>query len=193
MSTPQKPPDSAGAQPRTEDRFRSAYGATYPDLLRFVTRRVHPSHAEDVVADVFLVAWRRVADLPDTLDSQRAWLFGIARRTLLNQYRTDRRQEALSVRIAEHQPTTAGVDPDVIAARIDLARVWGHLSPADQEAIALTAWDGLDGPAAAAVLGITPVAYRLRLSRARRTLRRLLDLPHNSAARSAALPEGNPS
>ncbi|HHU08969.1 MAG TPA: RNA polymerase subunit sigma-70, partial [Intrasporangiaceae bacterium] len=48
-----------------EDRFRAAYTATYPDLLRFVTRRVHPSHAEDVVADVFLVAWRRVADLPD--------------------------------------------------------------------------------------------------------------------------------
>lgn len=176
-----------------EDRFRAAYTATYPDLLRFVTRRVHPSHAEDVVADVFLVAWRRVADLPDELDHQRAWIYGIARRTLLNQYRADRRQQALAVRIAEHQPPSDGVDPDLVAARLDLARVWSRLPASDQEAIALTAWDGLDGPAAAQVLGITPVAYRLRLSRARRTLRRLLDLPHNAAARTVGLPEGNPS
>lgn len=191
MSTPTAPP---GAPPHSaQDRFRAAYHATYPDLLRFVTRRVHPSHAEDVVADAFLVAWRRVDDLPDELDHQRAWIFGIARRTLLNQYRTDRRQDALAVRVAEHQPPSEGVDPDLVAARLDLARVWSRLTPVDQEAIALTAWDGLDGPAAAAVLGITPVAYRLRLSRARRTLRRLLDLPHNTAARSAALPEGNPS
>jgi len=193
VSTPSESPAAAGAPPSERDRFRSVYAATYPDLLRFVTRRVHPSHAEDVVADVFLVAWRRVADLPAELDNQRAWLFGIARRTLLNQYRSDRRHEALAVRIAEHQPSSAGVDPELIAARLDLARVWPSLSTADQEAIALTAWDGLDGPAAAAVLGITPVAYRLRLSRARRSLRRLLDLPHTSAAHGAALPEGNPS
>lgn len=94
------------------------------------------------------------------------------------------------MRVAEHQPTSTGIDPDLVAARLDLARVWGRLSPGDQEVIALTAWDGLDGPAAAKFLGITAVAYRLRLSRARRTLRRLLDLPHNAAARSAALPEG---
>ena len=191
MSTPTSPPGDTRSA--AEVRFRAAYAAAYPDLLRFVSRRVHPSHAEDIVADVFLVAWRRVAELPEESDSQRAWLFGIARRSLLNQYRTDRRQGALAVRIAEHPPAHAGIDPDVIAARLDLARVWGRLCPGDQEVIALTAWDGLDGPAAARVLGISAVAYRLRLSRARRTLRRLLDLPHNAAARTAALPEGTPS
>lgn len=189
MSTPSAPPGAP--PPSAEDRFRAAYNATYADLLRFVSRRVHPSHAEDVVADAFLVAWRRIDDLPDELDNQRAWIYGIARRTLLNQYRTDRRHDALAVRLAEHQPPSDGVNPDLVAARLDLARVWAKLPPTDQEAIALSAWDGLDGPAAAAVLGISPVAYRLRLSRARRTLRRLLDLPHNAAARSAALPEGN--
>lgn len=189
MSTPQSPPGA----PLTSaaDRFRAAYGATYPDLLRFVSRRVHPSHAEDVVADVFLVAWRRVDDLPDELDNQRAWIYGIARRTLLTQYRSDRRHEALAVRVAEQRPASDEAAPDLVAARLDLARVWGRLTATDQEAIAVTAWDGLDGPAAARVLGITPVAYRLRLSRARRTLRRLLELPHNSVARVAALPEGN--
>lgn len=195
MSTQQAPP---GAPAKAlEDRFRSAYTATYSDLLRFVSRRVHPSHAEDVVADAFLVAWRRIADLPQELDHQRAWIFGIARHIMLNQYRTDRRRDALAVRIAQHQPPSAGVDPEVVALRLDLARVWSRLPATDQEAIALTVWDGLDGPAAARVLGISAVAYRLRLSRARRTLRRLLDLPHNAAAREAEastrLTEGTPS
>lgn len=187
MSTPTESPSS------TEDRFRAAYGATYADLLRFVSRRIHPSHAEDVVADVFLVAWRRIGDIPAELDEQRAWLFGVARHTLLGHYRSRRRQDALAVRLAEHPSEPAGVDPDLLATRMDLARAWPSLPPEQQEAIALTVWDGLDGPSAARVLGITAVAYRLRLSRARRTLRRLLDLPSPRAVRSAALPEGTPS
>lgn len=40
---------------------------------RFVRRRVHPTHAEDVVGDVMLFAWRR---LDGTLSATRAWLFG---------------------------------------------------------------------------------------------------------------------
>lgn len=187
MSTPTESPTDG------EDRFRAAYAATYPDLLRFVSRRIHPSHAEDVTADAFLVAWRRVADLPATLDDQRAWLFGIARHTLLGHHRSDRRRDTLTVRVAEHLPPAAGLDPELLAARLDLARVWPSLPAEQQEVIALTAWDGLDGPGAARVLGITAVAYRLRLSRARRTLRRLLDHPAPSAARSSALPEGTPS
>lgn len=187
MSTPTEPPD------RSEERFRAAYAAAYADLLRFVSRRIHPSHAEDVVADVFLVAWRRVADLPGGLDDQRAWLFGIARHMLLGHHRSDRRRSALAVRIAEQPPPPGALDPELLATRVDLARVWPSLPADHQEAIALTAWDGLDGPAAAKVLGITAVAYRLRLSRARRTLRRLLDLPAPSPARSAPLPEGTPS
>jgi len=158
------------------ERFRSLYAATYAELLRFVTRRVPPAQAEDVVADVFLVVWRRVADLPAEVDDQRAWLFGIARHVLLNETRTRHRQDALAVRVADHLPEDHGVDPDLIARRLDLARAWPRLRAADQETIALTAWDGLTGSEAAAVLDISPVAYRLRLSRARAALRRHLDL-----------------
>ena len=54
----------AGSRPDREAAFRAVYEATYADLVRFVQRRVHPTHAEDIVADVFLVAWRRFDDLP---------------------------------------------------------------------------------------------------------------------------------
>jgi RNA polymerase sigma-70 factor (ECF subfamily) len=147
------------------DRFRSAHQATYADLLRFVTRRTSASDAEDVVAEAFLVAWRRVEDLPMALGDQRAWLFGIARNCLLNDGRSHRRHDALAVRIAEHPPVSdQELDEDFLARRLDIA-----------------AWDGLTGPEAAAVLGISPVAFRLRLSRARKALRLHLDLVSTTA------------
>jgi Sigma-70 region 2 len=62
-----------------EERFRSLYADAYEDVLRFVQRRVHAAHAEDVVAEAFLVAWRRFEDAPRLPGDRRAWLFGIAR------------------------------------------------------------------------------------------------------------------
>lgn len=155
--------------------FTELYDAAYADLLRFAQRRVDPAHAEDVVAEAFLVAWRRLPDLPTRPDDARAWLFGIARGVLLNAHRTTRRQRALAVRLADPPSLVTAPADDLVSQQIDLARAWRRLSPAHQEALALTVLDGLTAPLAAAVLGITPVAFRLRLSRARRALRRHLD------------------
>ena len=75
---------TASSQREREQRFRDVYDAAYVDLLRFVRRRVHPTHAEDVVGDVMLVAWRRLDDVPADPSAARAWLFGVARKTLQN-------------------------------------------------------------------------------------------------------------
>lgn len=157
-----------------EQRFRALYDAVYVDLLRFVRRRVHPTHAEDVVGDVMLVAWRRLDDVPDDLSAARAWLFGVAHKSLQNARRREGRQDAVAVRLAETAPSSAdaGQSPEAIADRVDIAAAWPRLSPVHQEAIALAVLDGLTAPEAALVLGISPAAFRLRLSRARRTLRR---------------------
>ena len=163
---------------RPEQRFRDVYTNVYDDALRYALRRLDPPQAaEDAVAEAMLTAWRRVDDLPPTLDEARAWVFGIVRRTILTSWRTTRRSDALGVRIADHAGHTAGATPDgadEVAARLDLAAAWEHLTDDEQDVIALTALDGLTSQQAAAVLGITPNAYRLRLSRARRELRRLL-------------------
>jgi len=173
MRTPSGDPQDDDAA-----RFRACYERVYDDLLRFVQRRAHRSHAEDVVAEVFLLAWRRLPDLPRDLDSARAWLFGIAHKTLANTRRSADRREALSVRIAEHATLQdPAADPDLVAARLDLATAWRRLPAVHQEALALTAWERLSSPQAAAVLGISPTAYRLRLSRARRALRIHLQHP----------------
>ncbi len=160
-----------------EQRFREIYDAAYVDVLRYVRRRVHPVHAEDVVGDVMLVAWRRLDEVPEDLSAARAWLFGVARKTLQNTRRRNDRHDAVAVRLAEvgQGLVNVGELPDLVAYRADIAAAWPLLSALDQEAIALSVLDGLTAPEAAAVLGISSTAFRLRLSRARRTLRRHVD------------------
>lgn len=169
--------DTDPAVGEREQRFRQVYDAAYADLLRFVKRRVHPSHAEDVVGDVMLVAWRRLDDVPPDLSAARAWLFGVARKTLQNTRRREDRHDAVAVRLADarHGPADAGQHPDLVASRVDIAAAWPLLSTSDQEVIALSVLDGLSAPEGAAALGISPSAFRLRLSRARRALRRHID------------------
>ena len=92
----------------------------YVDLLRFVGRRIHPTHAEDVVGEVMLVAWRRLDDVPDDLSAARAWLFGVARKTLQN---TRRRAPCTMPRgpprRVRHLPVDPGQHPDLVAHRVE--------------------------------------------------------------------------
>lgn len=188
-----RPPDTL-----EQAKFRALYAGAHADVLRFVRRRVHPDQAEDVVADAFLTAWRRVGDLPDDPDDARAWLFGIARNCLLNARRGEHRRGALAVRLADARPSGAAwhdADPALLAERIDVADAWSRLNDAEQEVIALSVLDGLTSAQAGAVLGISAVAYRLRLSRARAGLRRALsdhaaDADHHRAV-PAQQPRGN--
>jgi RNA polymerase sigma-70 factor, ECF subfamily len=168
--------------PRPEATFVALYQEVYPDLLRFVQRRAHPDHADDVVAEAFLVAWRRLDKLPEQQADARAWVFGIARHVMLNNHRGAQRRRALAVRLVDavnSHPSPTDRDTDLVVSRLDLARAWTLLSDVHQEALGMTVLDDLSAPQAATVLGISPVAFRLRLSRARRTLRLHLDhLPH---------------
>jgi DNA-directed RNA polymerase specialized sigma24 family protein len=65
-------------------------------------------------------------------------------------------------------------DPDLAAGvtvRLDVRRALGRLPAGDRELLQLTVWEGLRPRQIAAVLGVSPVAARSRLSRARARLR----------------------
>lgn len=164
---------SAGSTGDRQGRFSLVFQDAYLDLLRFVERRVPAEAAEDVVADVFLVAWRRWDAAPGDSSECRAWLFGIARNCLLNARRSQARRDALEVRaLVDLAPAD---DPaDATAARVDLAAAWRRLKPGEQEALALVTLDGVTPAQAARVLGVSSTAFRLRLMRARRALRHAL-------------------
>lgn len=134
-------------------------------LLRYAARRVGPDRAEDVVADAFVVAWRRLAEVP--AEHQRGWLFGVARRVVANEVRSAGRRKRLAWRVAG-QPDLDAVDgPDVgEIVRALLAR----MPQSYREALQLVEWDGLAATEAAVALGCSPAAFRVRLHRARRRL-----------------------
>jgi len=166
--------DDAEAQ----ERLTGLWVDHHEQVTRFVARRVAPELVDDVVSEVFLVAWRRLDDVPA---DPRPWLFGVARNVLATHLRTHGRWRALNVRI-EQQPTLVreGAD-DVAADRADLRQAWELLSDGDREVIALVAWDGLTTVEAARVLGCRPSTFSVRLTRARKRLLAFSEVPSETA------------
>lgn len=169
-------------KPEREADFRWFFADAYTDALRFAQRRTAAERAEDVVAEAMLVAWRRFGDAPEDQGERRAWLFGIVRNTILNASRSEARQAAVAVRIIDYAAIMHAPDhADHVAQRLDLARAWAQLPNGHQEVLALAVFEQLTAPQAARVLGISGVAFRTRLARARRALQSLLPHPLPSA------------
>ena len=146
--------------------FEQLYRATAPDLFAYVRRRT-PADAEDLVAEVFAIAWRRRRDLPASL-LRRAWLFGTARTLLLadarSRGRADEVVEALA-RADEPSPTSAdGAVEQVVA------RALGRLRPDERELMELLEWERMTPAEVAVVLGLRPGTARVRIHRARLAL-----------------------
>ena len=184
---------STSADEDPERLFRSLYEETYADLVRFVQRRTGPEQVDDVVAEAFVVVWRRLGDLPEGRDDRRAWLFGITRNVLLNERRSTTRRVALGIRLAETPGAVEGDASDLALARVDLGRAWARLTETHQEALGLSVFDAMNATQAAAVLGISPVAFRLRLTRARRALRLHLDHAPSASTSGSGTARPEPS
>jgi RNA polymerase sigma-70 factor, ECF subfamily len=155
---------SAGRRATLEALFLAHGRAVYA----FARRRASAADADEVVAETFLVAWRRLDDVPaDALP----WLLGVARRSLANIVRGETRQSALRLRLAS---TATAAAPDVGEQDRSLSdavrRSLDGLNPAERDALTLLAWDGLTAAEAATVLGCSRAAIYLRLHRARRRL-----------------------
>jgi RNA polymerase sigma-70 factor, ECF subfamily len=161
-------------------RFDALYREHSGEVRRYVRRRWDAQSADDVVADVFVVAWRRLADVPD---DPLPWLLGVTRRILANRRRGDAREHALRNRIRSDQ-FIAAVPPGT-DARLAGEEVWTALrtlSERDREALLLVAWEGLSTARAARVLGVRANTFAARLYRARRRFARALRAAQTSDA-----------
>ena len=150
------------------------YGANFTPLLGYALRRTDDAEdAADVVSETFLVAWRRLADVPEGSDA-RLWLYGVARRVLANQRRGTERRDRLGERLRHDLAAAVPDHAGMLTARADVTAALSRLGVVDQEVLQLTAWEGLDPREIATVLGVPAGAVRTRLSRARARLRREL-------------------
>jgi RNA polymerase sigma-70 factor, ECF subfamily len=86
-------------------RFELLYAKYAPAVKAYALRRTEISIVDDVVAEVFVVCWRRFEEVPvDPLP----WLLGVARRVLSTQRRGERRRGALRERLTGHAGEAMG-------------------------------------------------------------------------------------
>lgn len=164
---------SDGPATSREGRFTDLAQVVADPMRRYLVRRTDPEMAQDVLADAFLVVWRRLDDVPD--DDPVPWCIGVARGCLANARRAARRQQRLVHRLGQQPREPRGPALD----DADLYDALDRLSVQDRELVRLWAWEQLAPQEIAVVLGVTPNAARIRLHRARTRLADLLDVRHD--------------
>ena len=145
------------------------------DIRRYLYRRLAgtadpAATADDLTADVLVVAWRRRSDIPP--GAELPWLYGVARRVLANYRR--RPQEVLVADLGDIDAVDEADPADIVTDDADLASAWRALSARDREVLRLVAWEGLNGRDLACALGLTEGGAASALSRARSRFEELL-------------------
>ena len=150
-------------------RLQSLFEAHAAAVRAYALRRVDSSTADDAVSNVFVIACRRIEDIPaDPLP----WLLACARRVLSNHHRSARRQGALVDRLSAERFQAADWEP---RPRTGLLRALAEIGPGDREVLLLVAWEDLTPERAAAALQCSRATFAVRLHRARRRLAAALE------------------
>lgn len=169
-----------GSERARDAAFDRLFGEHRQSVLAYFLRRVDtPCDAADLLAEVFLVVWRRLDDVPAGGEAA-PWLFGVARRVLANHRRGVRRRNGLAVKLRSTLDRRAVPSPEAAfddEAVARLRRALETLPEIDREIVTLRAWEGLSASDISLVVGGTPENVRVRLHRARSRLRSMLDLP----------------
>jgi RNA polymerase sigma factor (sigma-70 family) len=154
-------------------RFERLYSEHRRDLLGYFLRRADPDDAADLLAETFLVAWRRMSVVPNS-DAARLWLFGVARNTLRNHRRSSRTAHDLAAALHEVLARSPQPGPDSALALSVRAALDG-LNPPDREVMMLAVYEELTPSEISQVTGRSVASVRVRLHRARRRVGAQLD------------------
>jgi RNA polymerase sigma factor (sigma-70 family) len=189
MSPERTQPEGLGHEV-AQARFSRLYREQGRAILTYALRRVaDPEDAPDVVAETFLVAWRRFDDVPIG-DDARLWLYGVARLVLGNLRRSERRRTRLGARLAESLRTEIATHAAPAGEAAEVLRAMAELGAEDRELLMLVSWEELTPAEAARVLGLSALATRSRLHRARRRLRAVLEERRTAGCDDGALDVG---
>ncbi|MCG2803576.1 MAG: sigma-70 family RNA polymerase sigma factor, partial [Cellulomonas sp.] len=169
-------------------RFAELWETCSRRVYAYAVRHTDADSAQDVVAETFLVAWRRLADVPgDPLP----WLLVVARNTMSNRRRSAYRNRLLELELTRltrvSRPAEAADVP--VQAHDEVLRAVARLSDTEREALLLAAWDGLTPQQAAQVAGCSVAAFTKRLSRARARLVEAQEMDGTEVADAAPVHE----
>jgi RNA polymerase sigma-70 factor (ECF subfamily) len=152
------------------ERFTVLYDQHCRQVYAYAVSRAGRQLAEEVVSEVFLITWRRLADVPVPA---LPWLLTVARNVVINQFRAAARQQSVEaeLRAWASKPQAGSADvADQVTERITVLTALATLSETDRELLTLLAWQGLTPRQAAQVVGCSPPTLFVRLHRARRRL-----------------------
>jgi RNA polymerase sigma factor (sigma-70 family) len=130
----------------------------------YALRRIDPGTSDEIVSEVFVVAFRRLEEVPE---DPLPWLLATTRRVLANHRRATGRREALTAHLTALRPAAWRDDSD--GGRGLMAGL-ARLNERDREILLLIAWEDLDPSSAATALGCSRATFAVRLHRARRRL-----------------------
>jgi RNA polymerase sigma-70 factor (ECF subfamily) len=153
------------------DGDRGAFASLYERYARLVhgllLARVGPEHADDLVQDVFLTAWRRLDDLRDPA-AFGGWVMAMTRNRAADFHRRVTEFVALPDDVAVAGDAAARTE-----ARAALEAIRA-LPQAYRETLVLRLVEGLSGPEIAMRTGLTPASVRVNLHRGMKLLREKL-------------------
>lgn len=171
-----------------ERRFRELYLAHYRQVYVYLRRRTDLEHAKDGTAETFLVAWRRLDEVPED-GRALPWLYATARRVLANQWRGRRRSDRLKEKLIR-MPSENEPGPEASVARSaeiqSVTDALGRLRSSDREVLRLAEWEALSHAEIATVLGCSTHAVDQRMHRARKRLATQLGLDHAGPKEAAS-------
>lgn len=165
--------------PTDDTQFQQMYMTHRDAVWSYVMRRVRRDDADDAVAEVFIVAWKKIEQRPVS-DEQLPWLYGIGRNVVRNVNRSERRRQRLWTRAAAIRGTDSQAADVVVVRNLDDAELLAavsRLKPIHQELLRLRTWEELPIKDIAAVVGMSPKSVESHLVRVRKNLARMLAVP----------------
>jgi RNA polymerase sigma-70 factor, ECF subfamily len=180
-----------------EELFARHRNEIYAYLLRMLR---DPELAADLTQDAFVKAYKAY-DALEKPENARAWLYQIAHRVALDDLRRRRIVRFVPL-VGEARTTSPSAEHLAMDARLsgDLQRALERIPERQRAALLLAELHDLTGLELAAALGVSHVAARALLTRARESLRqalaaeKLADAEREAAldaARAAADPRGD--
>lgn len=149
---------------------------------RYLARRIGADDAEELISEVFIIAFERRDRFDLLVDTAAPWLFGIARNLVSRWYRTVSRRDRAFERLLSRSTIDIGDSLDDVVDVLDAQRLAQSLgqaldaiAEADREALLLFAWENLTYEQIAQTQGVPIGTVRSRMFRARRILRELVE------------------
>jgi RNA polymerase sigma-70 factor, ECF subfamily len=155
-----------------ERQFRLLYERNFAPITAYVRRRVRRTNDSDadIVAEVFVVAWRRFLEVPEQT-KELPWLYGVARNLVANHFRNVQRSSDLTDRLMFEERVAVDASNGSRELEIRVQRAVDQLSDLDREIFRLIHWEGLSQEEVGLSVGITEKAVERRVARARTKVR----------------------